>query len=83
MTSSVGDLLREVRSHHGVSQEELAAKTGITQETISRYESGKATPTVEKLAALLGALDEELLLVVRSRRADARGKGARCLYLRR
>lgn len=83
MISSVGELLREVRSQHNVKQEDLAQRVGITQETISRYERGKATPTVEKLATLLGALHEELVLVVRSKRADAHGDDLIVLYLRR
>lgn len=58
-----GDLLRERRLAHGVSQRELALRAGTRQSTISRLETGGESPTIERLAGLLLALGEELGIV--------------------
>lgn len=42
MISSVGDLIRAARK--GRSQKEFADLLGVTQSSVSRYESGKASP---------------------------------------
>jgi DNA-binding XRE family transcriptional regulator len=44
------------RQKAGLSQAELAARAGIRQETISRIESGKVTPTVRTMEAIDEAL---------------------------
>lgn len=49
----------EVRKIAGKTQRELAAETGISKETISRYENGKLLMTVEaahKIAKATGAM---------------------------
>ena len=56
--------LREVRERRFVTQEELAARTGMSRATISRLESGLQRPrisTVRKLAAALGVAPEDLV----------------------
>lgn len=53
-------VLRDARHHAGLTQNELAARTGIAQPNISAYESGRRTPTVRTLVALLDACDVEL-----------------------
>lgn len=49
--------LREVREEKGVTQEELAEKSGVSRTTISLIESGRAdcvkTDTLSKLADAL------------------------------
>lgn len=58
MTVSMGFRLKEVREKHGLTQEELARKSGISRVTISMIESGKSscvkTQTLLKLADALG-----------------------------
>ena len=59
--------LREVREEKFVTQAELSQRTGVTEATISRLETGATQPrisTVRKLAAGLGVHPEQL--VVRS-----------------
>jgi DNA-binding XRE family transcriptional regulator len=49
--------IRELRDRAGMTQDELAAKSGLPQSHISRLESGKHSPsrvTLEKIAAALG-----------------------------
>ena len=58
MAVSMGFRLKEVREKHGLTQEELARKSGISRVTISMIESGKSscvkTQTLLKLADALG-----------------------------
>lgn len=50
------DNVRGRRKALGLSQDELAEMTGITQTHISRYEMGQAEPTAGNLLALADAL---------------------------
>jgi uncharacterized protein len=58
-------LLRQARKGAGLSQQELAARAGITQSVISAYESGHRQPAVPTLAALVDAAGYELVMKVR------------------
>ncbi len=60
MTSSPGELLREARCRHGVTQAQLAARAGTTQSSISRVERNNLSPTVETLGSLLRLIGEDL-----------------------
>jgi transcriptional regulator with XRE-family HTH domain len=62
-----GELLREARGRHGVSQEDLATRAGTTQSAISRIESGRLSPSVDTLWELLYLLGEDLVLVAEQR----------------
>lgn len=42
-------LLRDARKKAGISQDELAKKLGVKQATISKYETGIVSPTMEML----------------------------------
>ncbi len=53
-------LLREARERHGLSQRRLARRAGTTQAVVSRIERGLASPSVETLDRLLGAMGWEL-----------------------
>lgn len=56
--------LREIRKQKGMTQEALAAFSGVNRVSIAKYETGKTTPslqTAEKLAAALGVTVDELL----------------------
>lgn len=57
-----GQILREARRRHGVSQERLAVRAGTTQSAISRIERDQVSPTVETLRSLLHLLGEDLNL---------------------
>ncbi len=46
--------LREYRTQHGLTQEELASDVGVTRQTIIAIEKGGYTPSV-KLAFMLAA----------------------------
>lgn len=57
-----GQLLREARKRHGVSQKQLATRASTTQSAISRIEKGRVSPSVETLGELLYLLGEDLEL---------------------
>jgi transcriptional regulator with XRE-family HTH domain len=57
-----GQLLKDARSRHGVSQARLATRAGTTQSAISRIESDRISPSIETLRSLLQLLGEDLVL---------------------
>jgi transcriptional regulator with XRE-family HTH domain len=60
MTS--GELLKQARRRHGVSQAQLAIRAGTVQSAISRIERDRVSPSVETLRELLYLLGEDLSL---------------------
>lgn len=62
-----GELLREARRRHGVSQKQLAMRASTTQSAISRIERDGVSPSVETLRELLYLLGEDLTI-------DAKGR---------
>jgi transcriptional regulator with XRE-family HTH domain len=55
-----GDLLREARRRAGLSQAELARRTGKHRSAIGRWERGEALPSLELLRELIRACNLEL-----------------------
>jgi predicted nucleotidyltransferase/DNA-binding XRE family transcriptional regulator len=62
---TAGALLRQARKEAGMSQQDLAARAGVTQSVISAYESGRRQPAVPTLAALVDATGSELVISLR------------------
>jgi transcriptional regulator with XRE-family HTH domain len=62
---TTGQLLREARRRHGVTQQQLAARARTSQAAISRIERDVVSPSVATLSALLDLLGEELELSAR------------------
>ena len=57
------EILTRLRKEKGLSQTEAAEELGVTRQAISKWESGRAFPSMEKLIALsrlYGATVEEL-----------------------
>lgn len=58
--------LKELRAERGMSQEELAEKSGISRATISKIENDEAasvsTKTISKLADVLKVKPSEIFL---------------------
>lgn len=55
----------ELRAKSGLTQEELADRSGVTQADISRIERGSANPTEKTLCKIADALNADLCLVQR------------------
>ena len=53
-------VILDARIRAGLTQNELAAKTGISQADISRLEHGTRNPSIELLKRLADALDSTL-----------------------
>ncbi|HEX6667165.1 MAG TPA: helix-turn-helix domain-containing protein [Solirubrobacterales bacterium] len=64
-----GEVLRDARRRHGVSQKRLATRARTTQSAISRIERDRVSPSVETLRELLFLLGEDLVLGSESRDA--------------
>jgi transcriptional regulator with XRE-family HTH domain len=59
---TAGQLLREVRRRHGLTQKQLAARARTSQAAISRIERDLVSPSVDTLASLVDLMGEELEL---------------------
>ena len=62
-TSFVSKKIRNLRSQAGITQGDLASRTGLTQSHVSRLESGQHSPnaiTLKKMADALGVPLSEL-----------------------
>jgi DNA-binding XRE family transcriptional regulator len=55
----------ELREKHGLTQAELAKRSGVDQGDISRIERGSAMPSERTLLRIADALDADLRLVSR------------------
>jgi len=62
MAPSAGQLVREARLRHGLSQQRLARRCATSQRHVSRIERDEVSPSVETLARLLRAMGEQLEL---------------------
>ncbi len=68
---SIARKMIEARRAAGLSQEELARRAGVRQETISRIESGKHSPTIRTVEKIDRALSRAAKL---AKRAGTKGK---------
>lgn len=59
---AAGELLRDARHRHGLTQRQLAIRARTSQAAISRIERGLVSPTVDTLAELLWLMNERLEL---------------------
>lgn len=62
---TTGELLREARRRHGLTQRHLADRARTSQAAISRIERDLVSPSVDTLEHLLDLLGEELALEAR------------------
>jgi transcriptional regulator with XRE-family HTH domain len=53
-------LLRTARDRASLTQRELAASAGVTQQAVSAYETGRKEPTLPTLSSLLAAAGFEM-----------------------
>ena len=64
MSTWAGNLIKIARSDAGLSQRELARRAGTSQATLSAYESGKKSPTLETLHRIVLAAGVDLRIQV-------------------
>lgn len=63
----IGYSIRRVRKKRKLSQQELASKSGVWQETISKIENGSPGTKLETIFDICAALDLELIVANRSK----------------
>ena len=63
------ELIRELRRDSGLTQAELARRTGLQRSVLSAYEHGHRQPSVAALARIAAAAGVELRLEPRADRA--------------
>ena len=81
--TELGERLRKLRRERAITQEELAARSGISQVMIARTEQGKRFPRLPVLTKLASALDVSLSeLLDKQPRLGADRDGASVLALR-
>ena len=54
---ATGDFIAEVRKQKNMTQRDLAEKIGVSDKTISKWETGKSIPDLSCIDALCGALE--------------------------
>lgn len=62
--AKIGNFIAAMRKHQNLTQEQLGEKLGVTNKTVSRWETGKYMPDIDKLqelSAILGVSVNELL----------------------
>ncbi len=62
MNPSAGSVIRRARQRSGLSQTELARRSGVSQSVISAYESDKREPGITMLVRLVEATGQQLQL---------------------
>lgn len=62
--------LKEYRESIGLSQKELGAKVGVSEASVSNYETGKREPDFKTLCALADFFDITLDMLVRGKEKD-------------
>jgi transcriptional regulator with XRE-family HTH domain len=74
---SIGGRIRQVRRHHGLTQEEFGKRLGISKSSVINYESGKRTPDADLLIELLRRfqVDAEWLMLGTTGRPGEKGPG--------
>ncbi|WP_082594150.1 helix-turn-helix domain-containing protein [Phycicoccus sp. Soil802] len=68
----VGARLRHLRRRHGLTLVEAATRAGISPQYLSEVERGRKDPSSEVLAAITGALGEQLVDVTHLATLDLR-----------
>jgi HTH-type transcriptional regulator/antitoxin HipB len=64
---NLGHAIRQARREKNWTQAELATRSGVWQETISKAEAGKGGTKLDTVFALLAALDVEIMVEKRSK----------------
>lgn len=59
-SEEIGERIKELRKSKGVSQKELAQKTGLSIGSIQGYEQGRYNPKLEAIVKIAGALGVDL-----------------------
>lgn len=62
---TVGEKIQAIRKEKGLTQEELAKKTGLAEITIRQYESNKRKPKIENIQKICDGIEIPLRRLIR------------------
>lgn len=65
--NDIGHAIRQARKAKKLTQKELAERSGVWQETISKVENGQSGTKLETVFDIFAALDLEILVQGRSK----------------
>jgi transcriptional regulator with XRE-family HTH domain len=74
-TETLGDRIRRFRIAKGLTQAELAARSGVAQQTITYYEVRGVSPPPALLIGIADALDVSTDILLGSKKTHERGGG--------
>src|SRR3954469_22596718 len=57
----IGNLIRDARTHRGLTQAQLAERLGTSQSAVNRIEKGQQNLTLETIARISEAVDSEIV----------------------
>ena len=81
MSQEFADILRRTREKRGLSQSQLAEKTGLQPSAVSHFEAGRRAPSFSNLRHLADALGVSIdFLIGRQRRPQPAGPAAERLF---
>lgn len=81
MTSTFADRLRAIREGKGLSQTDLAEKSGLQPSAVSHFETGRRSPSFDNLRKLADALDVSIdYLLGRAEEPQTAGPRAQKLF---
>lgn len=63
--NNIGPTLRDYRKARGLTQQDVAARTGLSRVTVNRMENGAVDPLDSTVQAYVKGLNAELLVVPR------------------
>lgn len=66
----IGAFLKELRNEKGMTQEQLGERIGVSNKTISRWETGTYMPPVDCLSILSGIYDISINEILAGKRAS-------------
>ncbi len=70
-TKAIGRFIAELRKEHGMTQEALGRKLGVTNKTVSRWENGNYMPDISLLLPLSKELNVSVNELLSGRRLQA------------
>src|SRR3546814_14047818 len=79
---ALGERIAKARKERGLTQQQLADKLGVSQQTLAHYEVGRVgvgTPMLPRLAQILDLSFDEILMGPPTGRSDERRVGKECV----
>lgn len=70
-TKAIGHFIAELRKEHGMTQESLGKKLGVSNKTVSRWENGNYMPDISLLLPLSKELNVSANELLSGKRLDA------------